>query len=467
MSDEPAIVKQGWLLKRGEFIKNWRPRWFQLKDDGSFRGFKAGPPAPGDEPINRFDLDGSSLIKTEDGKPLGAKGKKFGFLIRFMQLTRFVERSFHVEQESERDEWIEAYEKVKRKLEENNISRRMDGDAQAATTSSKTVTLDDFEMLKVLGKGTFGKVMLGREKGTQDLFAIKILKKEVILEKEEVGHTMTENAVLQSTNHPFLTSLKYSFQTKELLCFVLEYVNGGELFFHLSREKLFTESRARFYISEITLAIGYLHDHGIIYRDLKLENLLLDKEGHIKITDFGLCKEEITYGTTTTTFCGTPEYLAPEILEDNDYGRAVDWWGVGVVLFEMMCGHLPFYNRNHEVLFDMILREPVTLPDHLSEDAQSILSGLLQKDPSQRLGGGPKDSNDVIAHPFFKPIDFKKLYNRELEPPFKPQIKGEEDTSNFDDMFTSEKPQISPPDSTPLSAAEDEDAFSNFDSVAK
>eukprot|EP00055_Hartaetosiga_balthica_P004416 m.11506 g.11506 ORF g.11506 m.11506 type:complete len:467 (+) comp3850_c0_seq1:78-1478(+) len=465
MSEEPGIVKQGWLLKRGEYIRNWRPRWFQLKEDGSFRGFKAGPPAPGDEPINRFDLDGSSMVITDDGKPVGSKGKKFGLLIRFMQLTRFVERSFHVEAEAERDEWVKAYEEVKKKLEEQHLSRRLKADEDGTVTTDKDVTLDDFEMLKVLGKGTFGKVMLGREKSTNELFAIKILKKEVILEKEEVGHTMTENAVLQSTNHPFLTTLKYSFQSPELLCFVMEYVNGGELFFHLSREKLFTESRARFYIAEISLAVGYLHEHNIIYRDLKLENLLLDKFGHIKITDFGLCKEEIEYGTTTTTFCGTPEYLAPEILEDNDYGRAVDWWGVGVVLFEMMCGHLPFYNRNHEVLFDMILREPVTLPDHLSDDARSILSGLLEKDPSQRLGGGPNDFQDVKAHRFFKPIDFTKLYNREIEPPFKPQIKDDEDTSNFDEMFTSEKPTISPTEQSVMDSTDD--AFSNFDSVSK
>ena len=395
-------------------------------------------------------------------------------------------------------------------------------------------------MLKVLGKGTFGKVrqaepsrasglvrcapflpssradpprppprpvfaalqvMLGREKATGEIFAIKILKKEVILEKEEVSHTMTENTVLQSTDHPFLTSalrprraaprrldafspypslltlfsffffflpppspgLKYSFQTKELLCFVLEYVNGGELFFHLSNDKIFTEDRAKFYVAEITLAITYMHDHNIIYRDLKLENLLLDRHGHVKITDFGLCKEEISYGATTTTFCGTPEYLAPEVLEDNDYGRAVDWWGVGVVLYEMMCGHLPFYNRNHEVLFDLILHEDIRLPDHLSPEAKDVLSKLLDKNPSTRLGGGTGDGKDVMSHPFFASIDFEKLYRRELPAPFKPKVKDDMDVSNFDTMFTSEPAQVSPTEQAGLS----DDAFADFESAAK
>merc|ERR1719223_2634037 len=188
---------------------------------------------------------------------------------------------------------------------------------------------------------------------------------------------MTESSVLKSTSHPFLAGLRCSFMSKDLLCFVMEYVNGGELFFHLSREKVFSEDRARFYGAEIVLAITYLHERGIIYRDLKLENLLLDKDGHIKITDFGLCKEEITYGATTATFCGTPEYLAPEVLEDNDYGRAVDWWGTGVVLYEQLCGHLPFYHKSHDCLFDLILHEDVRLPSTLSPNARNLLSRLL------------------------------------------------------------------------------------------
>lgn len=217
----------------------------------------------------------------------------------------------------------------------------------------------------------------------------------------------------------------------------MEYVNGGELFFHLSRERIFSEDRTRFYGAEIVSALGYLHEQGIIYRDLKviaylcrniyfihneanfcvnaqLENLLLDKDGHIKIADFGLCKEDITYGRTTKTFCGTPEYLAPEVLEDNDYGRAVDWWGLGVVMYELMCGRLPFYDRDHDVLFERILLEEVRFPRTLSQEAKDLLSGLLAKDPHKRLGGGPEDYKEITQHPFFLPISWTDLVQRKV-----------------------------------------------------
>nr|XP_053656124.1 RAC serine/threonine-protein kinase-like [Cherax quadricarinatus] len=174
------------------------------------------------------------------------------------------------------------------------------------------LTLDNFEFIRVLGRGTFGKVMLCRQKKNDRIYAMKVLRKDVIIERRELAHTYAENCVLKAVDHPFLTCLKYSFQTNDYLCFVMEYVNGGELFFHLTEERSFTEERTRFYGAEICLALGYLHERNIIYRDLKLENILLDAEGHIKITDFGLCKENICYGRTTHTFCGTPEYLAPE-----------------------------------------------------------------------------------------------------------------------------------------------------------
>jgi len=466
-ASETAIVKQGWLLKRGEYIKNWRPRWFQLKSDGSFRGYKTGPPAPGDGPINIFDVAGSVVNMVENkGKSKKGESQKFGFMIRFMQMTRFVERSFHTETAEERQEWIDAYQKVQSSLSSGSGSAASaDGssgaDAATKKDAGKEYTLADFEMMKVLGKGTFGKVMLAKEKATGENWAIKVLKKDVILAKDEVAHTMTENAVLQSTVHPFLTGLKCSFQTPDLLIFVMEYVNGGELFFHLSREKIFSEDRTRFYIAQITLAMTYLHDRGIIYRDLKLENLLLDNKGNIKITDFGLCKEEIHHGSTTSTFCGTPEYLAPEVLEDNDYGRPVDWWGVGVVMYEMICGHLPFYNRNHEVLFDLILHEEIRLPQTLGSTAKDILSQLLQKDPRLRLGGGERDGRDIQEHPFFFSMDFEKLYNLEIPAPFIPKIKGKDDVSNFDTVFTEEKARISPTDGG-VAAAEKNQAFNEF-----
>lgn len=163
-----------------------------------------------------------------------------------------------------------------------------------------------------------------------------------------------------------------------------------------------------------SLLHSYLHSENIIYRDLKLENLLLDKDGHIKIADFGLCKEDITFGKTTKTFCGTPEYLAPEVLEDNDYGRAVDWWGTGVVMYEMLCGRLPFYNRDHDVLFALILMEDVKFPRSISQEARSLLGGLLVKSPKERLGGGLDDVREIQMHPFFASINWNDLYHKRV-----------------------------------------------------
>ena len=245
----------------------------------------------------------------------------------------------------------------------------------------------------------------------------------------------------------------------------MEYVNGGELFFHLSRDKVFSETRSMFYGAEITLALEYLHKNKIVYRDLKLENLLIDCEGHIKITDFGLCKQEISFADTTKTFCGTPEYLAPEVLEDNDYGHAVDWWGFGVVLYEMLCGRLPFYNRDHEVLFDLILTEEVRFPSRLSEIAKDILRGLLEKSPEARLGGSQRDAQDVMEHGFFTPVDWKKALNKETPPPFVPQVENSQDVRYFDEDFTREAPVLTPPKDSELNDADAE--FPEFNYVNK
>jgi len=491
----PHVIKEGWLLKRGEHIKNWRHRYFVLMEDGSLLGFKTKPEQSvlTSDPLNNFTVKGCQIMKADRPKP-------FTFIIRGLQWTTVIERTFHVESEKEREEWMKAIELVADQLFDETADVEMkeppaEGTCQESAPSSnnltgpsidtrneefqmkfavtgtssrqhhsgrKKVTLENFEFIKMLGKGTFGKVILCREKGTGHLFAIKILKKEVIIAKDEVAHTLTENRVLQTTNHPFLIALKYSFQTAERLCFVMEYVNGGELFFHLSRERVFSEDRTRFYGAEIISALGYLHEQGIIYRDLKLENLLLDKDGHIKIADFGLCKEDITYGRTTKTFCGTPEYLAPEVLEDNDYGRAVDWWGVGVVMYEMMCGRLPFYNKDHDVLFELILMEEVKFPRTLSQEAKDLLSGFLAKDPHKRLGGGPEDAKEIKRHPFFLPISWTDLVQRKIPPPFKPQVISDTDTRYFESEFTGESVELTPPDPGPLHSISEEDEPAYF-----
>uniref|UniRef100_A0A669D939 non-specific serine/threonine protein kinase n=2 Tax=Oreochromis TaxID=8139 RepID=A0A669D939_ORENI len=422
-------------LPAGEYIKNWRPRYFLLKTDGSFIGYK-DKPQDSDlaYPLNNFSVAKCQLMKTERPKPNT-------FIIRCLQWTTVIERTFHVDTPDERDEWAEAIQMVA-----ESLAKQEEEGILCSPTSQIENTMNDFDYLKLLGKGTFGKVILVREKASGTYYAMKILKKEVIIAKDEVAHTLTESRVLKNTRHPFLTSLKYSFQTKDRLCFVMEYVNGGELFFHLSRERVFSEDRTRFYGAEIVSALDYLHSAKIVYRDLKLENLMLDKDGHIKITDFGLCKEGITDTATMKTFCGTPEYLAPEVLEDNDYGRAVDWWGLGVVTYEMMCGRLPFYNQDHEKLFELILMEEIKFPRTLSADAKSLLSGLLIKDPNKRLGGGPDDAKEIMRHSFFGTIDWQDVYDKKLVPPFQPQVTSETDTRYFDEEFTAQTITITPPE---------------------
>ncbi|XP_071063444.1 RAC-gamma serine/threonine-protein kinase isoform X14 [Dasypus novemcinctus] len=383
MSDV-TIVKEGWVQKRGEYIKNWRPRYFLLKTDGSFIGYKEKPQDVDlPYPLNNFSVAKCQLMKTERPKPNT-------FIIRCLQWTTVIERTFHVDTPEEREEWTEAIQAVADRLQRQEEERM---------NCSPTSQIDNI--------------------GEEEMDASTTHHKR----KDEVAHTLTESRVLKNTRHPFLT-----------------------LFFHLSRERVFSEDRTRFYGAEIVSALDYLHSGKIVYRDLKLENLMLDKDGHIKITDFGLCKEGITDAATMKTFCGTPEYLAPEVLEDNDYGRAVDWWGLGVVMYEMMCGRLPFYNQDHEKLFELILMEDIKFPRTLSSDAKSLLSGLLIKDPNKRLGGGPDDAKEIMRHSFFSGVNWQDVYDKKLVPPFKPQVTSETDTRYFDEEFTAQTITITPPE---------------------
>mmetsp|Transcript_11615 Transcript_11615/g.23953 ORF Transcript_11615/g.23953 Transcript_11615/m.23953 type:complete len:658 (+) Transcript_11615:124-2097(+) len=298
--------------------------------------------------------------------------------------------------------------------------------------------LDAFKMIKVIGKGSFGKVFLVKEIKTSKMFALKVLKKDNIIKRNQVEHTKTERSVLGYVEHPFIVGMNMAFQSRDKLYFVLDYCAGGELFFHLGKLGKFSESRSRFYAAEIILAISYVHSLDIIYRDLKPENVLLDGTGHIRLTDFGLSKEGIRSSSSgANSFCGTPEYLAPEILNRQGHGRGVDWWSLGALLYEMLTGLPPFYCQDRERLFEKIRKSELHYPASLSSNSKHVLRGLLTKDPTRRLGSGPKDAEEITPHPFFASIDWEKLQRGEITPPWAPTITGNQDTSQFDAEFTS------------------------------
>ncbi|XP_041934641.1 protein kinase C theta type [Alosa sapidissima] len=322
-------------------------------------------------------------------------------------------------------------------------------------------TLDNFTLHKMLGKGSFGKVFLAELKGAGQFFAVKALKKDVVLMDDDVECTMVERRVLSlAWEHPFLTHLYCTFQTKENLFFVMEYLNGGDLMFHIQACHRFDIPRSTFYAAEIVCALQFLHSKGIVYRDLKLDNILLDKDGHIKIADFGMCKEQMQGEARTSTFCGTPDYIAPEILLGQKYSHSVDWWSFGVLLFEMLLGQSPFHGHDEEELFQSIRTDDPIYPHWLPQDAKDILVKLFVREPERRLGV----CGCIRAHAFFRDTDWDALEKRQVEPPFRPTVKSASDCSNFDKEFINEKPRLSCADRTLINSV-DQTMFDNFSFV--
>ncbi|KAG0336527.1 Serine/threonine kinase [Podila humilis] len=301
--------------------------------------------------------------------------------------------------------------------------------------------MSDFHFLAVLGRGNFGKVMLAEDKKGGELFAIKALKKESIVTHDEVESARSEKRIFQVANkdrHPFLTTLHSCFQTDTRIYFVMEYVRGGDLMMHIQNDKRFGERRAKFYGCEVLLALQYFHENNIVYRDLKLDNIMLALDGHIKIGDYGLCKENMPFGATTRTICGTPEFMAPEIIEEQPYDRSVDWWTFGVLMYEMLLGRAPFSGEEEDDIYDSIMDDEPFYPQGLGQHEQALLQSLLVKVPALRLGAGPTDAEEIKAHAYFRNVNFDDVFHKRIPPPFLPKVTSATDVSNFDTEFTSE-----------------------------
>ncbi|XP_051571784.1 serine/threonine-protein kinase N1b isoform X2 [Myxocyprinus asiaticus] len=334
--------------------------------------------------------------------------------------------------------------------------------------AKSSLCLQDFRLIAVLGRGHFGKVLLSEYKRSGNLYAIKALKKGDIIARDEVESLLCEKRIFETVNssrHPFLVNLFACFQTPEHVCFVMEYTSGGDLMMHIHAD-VFSETRSVFYAACVVLGLQFLHDNKIVYRDLKLDNLLLDREGYVKIADFGLCKEGMGFGDRTSTFCGTPEFLAPEVLTDTSYTRAVDWWGLGVLIYEMLVGESPFPGDDEEEVFDSIVNDEVRYPRFLSTEAIGIMRRLLRRNPERRLGSSERDAEEIRKQPFFRNIDFEALLQRKVSPPFVPDLTGEEDVSNFDAEFTNEAPTLTPPRERRSLSRKDQDYFRDFDYVS-
>jgi serine/threonine protein kinase len=324
---------------------------------------------------------------------------------------------------------------------------------------SVDINITDFEKIKILGKGSFGKVLLVRYKRNNELYALKILQKEMIRRKQQISHTKTERIILEKMQNPFIVSLKYAFQTEENLYLVTDFLQGGELCYHLRKEKRFSEPKMKFYVCQIILAIEHLHKNNIIYRDLKPENILFDKEGNIKVTDFGLSKIINNENNRAYTICGTPEYLAPEILMQKGYDKSVDWWSLGALVYEMLVGVSPFKTKNNKLINIGTYLKNVEIPVGISEAAGSLIRGLLQVETQKRLGYGERDAEDVKQHCFFKEINWENVFEKKIKQPFKPRLINELDLSYFDKRFTAEKNIDSISDQEQLSFVDNYDRF--------
>ncbi|KAK7301044.1 hypothetical protein RJT34_11900 [Clitoria ternatea] len=354
----------------------------------------------------------------------------------------------------------EVFGGVQKDVEENsanNASLEKNSSHFDNCCLNQTVGVEDFEVLKVVGQGAFGKVYQVRRAGTSEIYAMKVMRKDKIMQRNQAEYVKSERDILRKIDHSFIVRLRYSFQTKYRLYLVLDFINGGHLFFQLYHQGLFREDLARFYAAEIICAVSYLHANGIMHRDLKPENVLLDADGHVVLTDFGLAKK-FNETERSNSMVGTLEYMSPEIVMGKGHDKAADWWSVGILLYEMLTGKPPFYGGNRQKIQQKIIKDKIKLPAFLSNEAHSLLKGLLQKDASKRLGSGASGSEKIKSHKWFKLVNWKKLEAREIRPSFVPEVSGKQCVANFEEKWTT-MPLLDSPAASPKN---DDNTFRKF-----
>jgi len=294
----------------------------------------------------------------------------------------------------------------------------------------KDLTLDDFDIVRTVGTGTFGRVLVVKYLKTEKFYAIKVQKKSEIVRLKQVQHIKNEKNILTSIDHPYIVNLLASFQDASRIYFVMEFVTGGEMFSHLRRARKFDNERAKFYAAQIVSAFAHLHKHDVIYRDLKPENLLIDHDGHVKVTDFGFAK---VVKDKTYTVCGTPEYIAPEIIRSQGHATGADWWALGVLIYEMLAGFPPFFDEDPFGIYEKILSDaPIAFPSHFHKDARDLIRSLLQHDLTRRFGCMRNGADDIKNHKWFSSINWKKLENREATAPWQPPKQEPGSCGNYD-----------------------------------